>query len=149
MSAGLSLVCWLCAVATNGWLLFRIASDTPAVLLLKRAGIVLVGAPVCLVAIILTMAAIGAHPSTGFGDRLLSIFFTIVVLVMLTFANVTFHGMVDGISAFHRRVNAANLHRFPISFLIRHGYGLKMFGTMMWFAGGALMLYGVWFDMHV
>ena len=149
MSAGVSFVCWIVAASLNGWLLLRLAPRLAAPVLIKRAGATFALAPVILIAIILSMAAIGASPPGGFGNRLFETFFTIEILAMLSIMNGVFHGMVDGTIAFHRRVNAANLDRFPVSFLIRRARGLKLFGTLAWCAGGALMLYGVWFDTHV
>lgn len=137
---------WLCTVAINGWLLFRVTPRMPVARLLKRIAIVFVGAIVCVVAITLLMVAVGMHPSDAFGKRLFSLFFATEVLALLSFVNLIFHGEVDVVGAFHRRVNAVNLDRFPISFLIRHERGLKTFGTVAWFIGGALMLYGVWMD---
>jgi hypothetical protein len=149
MNASVSLALWLFSVAANGWLLFGPTARMSNKLLFRRIGIVSVATPVCAVAFMLTLAAIEAHPSPNFGNRFFSVVFTVVVLKMLTFANRTFHGMIDTVIAFHQWVNRANLHRFPISFIIQHRAGLKQFGTSAWFLGGAVMLYGVWFDMHI
>jgi len=149
MTAGVSLVCWIIAVSLNGWLLLSVAGRLAAPTLLKRACLAFAVTPVILVAIILGVAAIGIAPSNEFGDRLFQSFFTIEIVAMLSIGNVIFQGMVDGVIAFHRRVNGANLDRFPVSFLIHHQRKLKLFGTLAWCAGGALMLYGVWFDTHV
>lgn len=148
-SSGFSAVYWLCSVAAHGCLLFGIAPRAKTGLLLRRAGIAIVAAPVCLIAVALLIKASGIRPSGSLGDRIFSFFVTAEILALLTVANVIFHGMVDAIVSFHERANTANLQRFPISFLIRFRRGLKTFGTSAWFAGGSLMLYGVWFDTHI
>jgi hypothetical protein len=149
MSAGTSVFCWIIAASLNGWLLLGLAPRLAASTLLKRAGAAFAIAPLILVAIMLCVAATGRAPSDGFGNWLFQSFFTVEILALLSIFNAIFHGMVDVIITFHQRANAANLHRFPISFLIRQERGLKLFGTLAWCAGGALMLYGVWFDMHI
>jgi|GEM_PF-2862914 len=137
MNTGISFVCWIIAVSLNGWLLLSVAGRLAAPTLLKRA---------CLAfAITLSfwllssseVAAIGIAPSDDFGDRLFQSFFTIEIVAMLSIGNAIFQGMVDGVIAFHRRVNAANLDRFPVSFLIHHQRKLKLFGTLAWCAGGS------------
>jgi hypothetical protein len=149
MNVALSGALWLFSVAANGWLLFGRPSKMSNKLLFRLVGAVSIATPVCAVAFMLVLAAIGAHPSIEFRDGFFSVVFTVALLTMLTSINRTFHGMVDTVIAFHERVNRANLHRFPIAFLIQHRAGLKRFGTVAWFGGGALMLFGVWLHKHV
>lgn len=144
-----SILGWLTANALNAWLLFVVANRIAPAKLLKRAGLVIAASPLVMVAIILALYGLGAHPSDAFGTRLLQLFFTIVVLAMLSIGNLVFGGMIAAQIGFHRRFNAANLHRFPIRFLIRHGDGMKRVASLIWCGGGALMLYGIWFDMHL
>lgn len=140
---------WLVSVAINGWLLFVVPNTVARQTLLKRAIIIAASAPVGAVAIILAMAATKIDPSGDFGTPLFRLLFAIEVLMMLTIANMVFRGMIQTVTAFHRQYNSANLHRFPVSFLIRYPRELALFVACLWFGGGALMLYGVWFHLTV
>ena len=139
---------WLLSVTLNAILLVTAPRrGTPFVV--KRGIIAIFAAPAMVLVLGLILFWLDAHPSQAFADGLFQVMFTIVIIAMINIANVVFHGMVDTIKAFHERYNAANLHRFPISFLIAHAQHLKIFGTIVWCLGSVPILYGTWFDMHV
>ncbi len=145
----MSVPFWLMSVAINGWLLFVVTRKVAPRTLLRRAIIVAVASPVCLVAVILAVAATGVDPSGNFGTPLFQLFFATQILMLVTIAHMIFRGMIETVTDFHRQYNSANLHRFPVSFLIRHPRQLALFAACLWFGGGALMLYGVWFDFRI
>ena len=142
------IAAWLLSVVLNVFLLVT-APQRGAAFVVKRAIIAMVAALATVVILTVTLYWTGAHPSQAFGNGLFQLTFAILVIAMVNIANVVFQGMVDSIIAFHQRYNAANLHRFPISFLIAHAQHLKIFGTTFWCLGSPLMLYGAWFDMKV
>ncbi|MBM7406469.1 MULTISPECIES: hypothetical protein [Sphingomonas] len=94
-----------------------------------------------------TLKNFDMHRSHAFTTILFQVLLTINVVAMLNIMNVAVHKMVDVQGAFHRRFNAANLHRFPVSVVISGAPQLKKVGTAFWSLGAALMLYGLWFDM--
>ena len=148
MGAALHGAAWLLSVALAISLLIR-APRYGAAFVVKRAIAAIVIGVVVVLVVALVLRGLSVQPSHGFSTALFQLLFTVVVVAMLNGANVTFHGMVDTVIGFHRRYNAGNLHRFPISFMIRNENQLKMFGTAMWCFGSTLMLYGVWFDTHI
>ncbi|WP_034161430.1 hypothetical protein [Sphingomonas sp. ERG5] len=141
-------IAWLISVAVCVALLI-VAPRFGTGLVIKCSVGAIIGGTVLVVMIALALRGLKVQPSHAFTTALFQLLFTAVVAAMLNIMNFVFHGMVNAQIAFHKRYNAANLHRFPISFLIGYERQLKMFGTMMWCFGSALMLYGVWFDMKV
>lgn len=142
------VIAWLIFVAVCIALLI-VAPRYGAGFVIKRAVGAIIGGIVLVVLTALALRGLKVQPSHGFSTALFQLLFTVVITAMLNIINLVFHGMVDAQIAFHTRCNAANLHRFPISFLIGHARQLKLFGTAMWCFGSALMLYGVWFDTQV
>ena len=96
-----------------------------------------------------TLKKFDMQPSHAFTTILIQVLLTINVVAMLNIMNVAFHKMVDAQGAFHRRFNAANLHRFPVSFVISGAPQLKRLATTFWSLGSTLMLYGLWFHMKL
>ena len=141
-------LCWAVAFVTNGALLLRVAPRLTAARVIRTAIAAIIGAIALLVAVILGIAAVGAHPPPATGSLLFSALFTVIVLGMTNSGSALFRGAADTITAFHVQHNAANLHRFPISVLIEHRRWLDRFATVVWSLGSGLMLYGVWFDMQ-
>jgi hypothetical protein len=139
---------WLISVAVCTALLV-VAPRYGTGFVIKCAVSAIVGGMILVVLIALALRELKVQPSQGFTTILFQLLFTVVITAMLNIMNLVFHAMVNAQTAFHKRYNAANLHRFPISFVIEHVRPLKMFGTIMWCFGSALMLYGVWFDMKV
>ena len=139
---------WVLALAANFYLLFFWASSQGIAAIVKRAIAAVVLGIVATLAIALIGHAIGAAPSHAFGNAVFQCLFTIVVLAMTNFANAAFRGMVETMTSFHETHNAANMDRFPIR-IIGQRTGLQRFSAIIWWLGSALMLYGVWFDMHI
>jgi len=57
--------------------------------------------------------------------------------------------MIEAQIAFHKRYNAANLERFPVSFAIEKRDRLKLFATCFWGLNSVLALYAVWLKMQL
>ncbi|WP_420137677.1 hypothetical protein [Sphingomonas sp.] len=88
------------------------------------------------------------RPSDDVVQIAMQLLMTLLVIAMLNIMNILFHGLVEMQIAFHQRFNVANLHRFPVRFVIAHRQRLKRVATILWCFAAALMLYGVWFDMR-
>lgn len=139
---------WLLCTTLSIFLLFA-APRHGAAFVVKGAVASIVAAIILVVMLGLILRGFAFRPSAAFTTALFQLLMTIVVIAMLNIMNILFRGMVDVQIAFHQRRNAANLHRFPISFVVAHRQQLKTLGTLMWCFGAGLMLYGVWFDMQV
>ena len=137
------------AFAANCILLLHYTSRLAAVAVIRRASAAIAGAIVLVVAAMLGLWAVGAHPTPQFGNLLFSTFFTAVVLAMANMGAAMFRLAADFVTAFHVKYNAANLHRFPISVLTEHRRALDRFAALVWCVGSGPMFYGVWFDMRV
>src|SRR4051812_9530497 len=111
------IVAWLLSVLATIVLLIR-APRYGAGVVLKAAIGSIIGSILFLVILGLSLRQLGIRSSHVFTTALFQSFFTIVIAAMLNAMNLVFHGMVEAQVAFHRRYNAANLDRFPISFLI-------------------------------
>lgn len=118
-------------------------------LVLKLALGAIIGGIALVTAIAWALKKLEIQPSHAFKTILFQLLLTITVAAMLNIMNVVSRKMVDAQGAFHRRFNAANLHRFPVSFVISGAPQLKNFGTAFWAFGSALMLYGLWFHMEL
>lgn len=142
------VVAWILSAALTIFLLVK-APPYGAGFVIKRAIGAIVAGILLVVTLGLVLRGLAISPSHVLTTALFQCLMTVVIMAMLNGMNVVFHSMVEAQIAFHQRFNAANLHRFPISFLIEQRQGLKAFGTIMWCLGAVLMLYGVWFDMQV
>lgn len=142
------VIAWLISAAVCTALLI-VAPRYGTGVVIKCAAGAIIGGMMLVVLIALVLRGLKMQPSHGFTTALFQLLFTVVITSMLNIMNLVLHGMVNAQIAFHERYNAANLHRFPISFVVGHARQLKTFGTTMWCFGSALMLYGVWFDMKV
>ncbi|WP_420138051.1 hypothetical protein [Sphingomonas sp.] len=116
---------------------------------LKWSGLALAAAPAIVVIVTLLLAALHVQPPPGFGTIMFQLLFTVTVMAMVNLVTAIFAAMVEAQIAFHEKYNAANLYRFPVSFLIARPEQLKWFVTLVFCGGSGLMLYGIWFDTHI
>lgn len=80
-------------------------------------------------------------------DLLFRTYVSIVITILLSFANRFFPFAIARSVAFHEKYNAANINRNPIRFLIKQQDKIILVTTLLWFAGAIQTLYAVWFLM--
>jgi hypothetical protein len=147
MTQFLQIAAWLASVVACMVLLAKAPRRGKAFVLKTAIGSI-VGSMLFVTVLGLSLRHLGIRSSHAFMSTLFQLLFTVIIAAMLNIMNLVFQGMVDAQIAFHRRFNAANLHRFPVSFVIAHRERIKAFGALFWSFAGGMMLYGVWFHMQ-
>jgi hypothetical protein len=143
------LIGLLLSVATNAWLLFVATPRIGRTRTICWAIVAISGAFLVPMVVIFGMGGIGFRPPTWFDDRLFQLVFTFVTLALLSLMNALFGAMVEALTRFHERHNAANAHRFPLRFVIANRALLEIGFTCLWWSGSVLMFYGIWSDLHI
>ena len=142
------IVAWLLSVLVTMVLLSR-APRYGTGFVLKAAIGSIVGSMLFVTALGLSLRHFGIRSSHAFTTILFQLLFAVLIAAMLNIMNLVLRGMVEGQIAFHRRYNAANLQRFPVSFVIARRERIKAVGTLFWCFGAGIMFYGLWFHMQL
>lgn len=95
----------------------------------------------------LLIRELGFKASQGVLAVMFQLLMTVTVVGLLNIMNVVSSGIVNAQGAFHKRYNAPNTRRFPVSFVLEQASQIKKGYTWFWCIGSAMMLYGVWFKM--
>ena len=148
MTQFLQIAAWLLSVLATMILLSRAPRYSTGFVLKAAIGSI-AGSMLFVTVLGLGMRHFGIRSSHAFTTMLFQLLFTVCIAAMLNIMNLVLHGMVEAQIAFHRRYNAANLHRFPVSFVIAHRERIKAVGTLFWCFGAGIMFYGLWFHMQL
>lgn len=139
----------LLSVATSAWLLFVATPRIGRTRTIRWAIAAIAGTFLVPAAVIVGLWGIGFRPPAWFGDRLFQLVFACAALALLSLMNALFGAMVEAMIRFHETNNAANLHRFPLRFVIGNRALVEKGFTCLWWTGSVLMFYGIWSDLQI
>ena len=135
---------WGASMLASAWLLLHVARTQPSARIARWSAAAIPGIFVVAIASVLAMAAIGVAPPDGLERRFMAAVMSAAVLAMLSFGTAAVAGMVETVTGFHQRHNAANLHRFPVRLLVAHPQRFRRGVAWLFFLGSGLMFYGLW-----
>lgn len=144
----MNVIAWLICVAVCALTLFR-SSRYRARVVLTSAIVAIIGGMLLVVILGLVLREMQVRLSHSFLTVLFQALMSIVTIAMLNIMNLAVRGMIAAQTSFHTRYNAANLRRFPVSFVIDQADRIRLIGTIFWSSASLVMFYGIWFHMTV